>query len=43
MECSLVAFLLFPESFPGYAQWGKKGIHGRSSKRSTVGRLDDLQ
>ena len=43
MGCSLVIFLLFPESFPGYAQWGEKGIHGRSFLRPTVGRLDDLQ
>ena len=28
----------------GYApREGEKGIHGRSSKRPTVGRLDDLQ
>ena len=28
----------------GYAPWeGEKGIHGRSSKRPTVDRLDDLQ
>ena len=43
MGWSLVVFLLFPESFPGYAWEGEKGIHGRSSKRPTVGRLDDLQ
>ena len=43
MGCSLVAFLLFPELFPDYAQWSEKGMHGRSSKRPTVGRLDDLQ
>ena len=43
MGCSLVAFLLFPDSFPGYPQRGEKGIHGRSSKRPTVGRFDDLQ
>ena len=43
MGCSLVIFLIFPEYFPGYAQWSEKGIHSRSSKRPTVGRLDDLQ
>ena len=43
MGCSLVAFLLFPDALWGYAQWSEKGIHGRSSIRPTVGRLDDLQ
>ena len=43
MGCSLVAFLLFASPLLGYAQWSEKGMHGRSSKRPTVGRLDDLQ
>ena len=43
MGCSLVAFLLFPDALWDYAWWSEKGIHGRSSKRPTVGRLDDLQ
>ena len=43
MGCSLVAFLLFLEALWDYTWWGGKGIHGRSLKRPTVGRLDDLQ
>ena len=43
MGCSLVVFLFLLPSLPLYAWEGEKGIHGRSSKRPTVGRLDDLQ
>ena len=43
MGCSLVAFLFFPEALLNYAQWSENGMHGRSSKRPTVGRLDDLR
>ena len=43
MGYSLVVFLLLASPLPDYTQWGEKRMHGRSSKRPTVGRLDDLQ
>ena len=43
MECSLVVFLFHLPSLPLYSREGEKGMHGRSSMRPTVGRLDDLQ
>ena len=43
MGCSLVAFLLLLPSLPLHSPWVEKGMHGRSLKRPTVDRLDDLQ
>ena len=43
MGCSLVVFLFLLPSLLPHSQWVEKGMHCRSSKRPTVGRLDDLQ
>ena len=43
MGCSLVVFLFLLPSLPLGSREVEKGMHGRSSKRPTVDRLDDLQ